>query len=539
MHIRGRKQKTENQSTYASPRPHPPTSLAENSAVDSLLRLQQMVGNQAVQQLLQASASVNLQPKFKVSAPGDSYEQEADRVADQVLQMPDEEVERKQDVAVSGPARIERSAAGSSSGGGQPLSDSVRSYFEPRFGEDFSQVRLHTDERAAQSAQGLGASAYTLGQDVVLGEGQYAPETVEGRQLLAHELAHVVQQSKGESDNMIQRRLIATGTWAGIQSFLSLARPASGLQLVHDPATHQITANASIRAPHVSPTFQRILTDIMDDPVNHAEVNFGSHQTAPTPGGGPATGVAIGLFPMPHDFTGSHVQLIDMDDILAVEAGAPGNGVADLAHELEENYRAHLMIPIPGVDLFEPAHRLATMAESQVASELVGPGELVAQVIYQTGTIIYQTVDDFDNYYLVSKLTQDPTTRDVTVSNVHRAPKETVSNRTIDHFLTDSDVVPGTGGATLAQVVADLTTHEDATVLIEGFTDDTGDSAYNDDLSDRRAENARAALAARGINPDRVHIVGQGETNFIAPNDTEAHRALNRRVVITVTRPHS
>jgi len=79
--------------------------------------------------------------------------------------------------------------------GGQPLSKSERAYFEPRFGVDFSQVRLHSDAQAAESARALNAKAYTLGQDVVFGTGQDTPGTSEGRRLMAHELTHVVQQS--------------------------------------------------------------------------------------------------------------------------------------------------------------------------------------------------------------------------------------------------------------------------------------------------------------------------------------------------------
>jgi len=77
----------------------------------------------------------------------------------------------------------------------QPLSKSERAYFEPRFGADFSQVRLHSDAQAAESARALNAKAYTLEQDVVFGTGQYTPGTSEGRRLMAHELTHVVQQS--------------------------------------------------------------------------------------------------------------------------------------------------------------------------------------------------------------------------------------------------------------------------------------------------------------------------------------------------------
>lgn len=79
--------------------------------------------------------------------------------------------------------------------GGQALPEALRAYFEPRFGQDFSQVRVHTDGQAAQAARGVQAKAYTTGRSIVFGEGQYAPGTTEGKRLLAHELTHVVQQS--------------------------------------------------------------------------------------------------------------------------------------------------------------------------------------------------------------------------------------------------------------------------------------------------------------------------------------------------------
>lgn len=77
---------------------------------------------------------------------------------------------------------------------GQPLDTSTRSFMEPRFGYDFSAVRVHTDARAAESARAVGAQAYTCGKRLVFDSGQYAPHTLDGRELLAHELAHAVQQ---------------------------------------------------------------------------------------------------------------------------------------------------------------------------------------------------------------------------------------------------------------------------------------------------------------------------------------------------------
>jgi hypothetical protein len=81
--------------------------------------------------------------------------------------------------------------------GGEPLDDATRASFGPRFGHDFGGVRVHTDARAAASADAVGALAYTVGSDIVFSSGAYAPHSGAGRRLLAHELAHTVQQGRG------------------------------------------------------------------------------------------------------------------------------------------------------------------------------------------------------------------------------------------------------------------------------------------------------------------------------------------------------
>ena len=78
---------------------------------------------------------------------------------------------------------------------GRPLDPATRAYMEPRFGYDFSNVRVHTDETAARAARSIDAVSYTAGTDIGFGSGRYAPDTPMGRELLAHELTHVVQQS--------------------------------------------------------------------------------------------------------------------------------------------------------------------------------------------------------------------------------------------------------------------------------------------------------------------------------------------------------
>jgi len=78
---------------------------------------------------------------------------------------------------------------------GQPLDADTRAFMEPRFGHDFSRVRVHADSRAAESARTVDALAYTVGSDIVFGTGRYAPDEDEGKRLLAHELTHTIQQS--------------------------------------------------------------------------------------------------------------------------------------------------------------------------------------------------------------------------------------------------------------------------------------------------------------------------------------------------------
>jgi hypothetical protein len=89
---------------------------------------------------------------------------------------------------------------------GQPLDPSARAFMEPRFVHDFSRVRVHTDARANRSAKEVNALAYTFGRNIIFGEGQYLPSTLDGLHLLAHELVHVVQQGSNDGQR-IERKI--------------------------------------------------------------------------------------------------------------------------------------------------------------------------------------------------------------------------------------------------------------------------------------------------------------------------------------------
>lgn len=168
-----------------------------------------------------------VQAKLAISQPGDVYEQQADRVAEQAMRMPappptnersaldarsSSTVQRKCAYCEEeGELLQKKESAGQASESahslqvppivhqvlrspGQSLDAETRAFMEPHFGHDFSRVRIHTDAQAAESARMVNARAYAFAHHVVFGAGEYAPAVSQGRRLLAHELAHVVQQ---------------------------------------------------------------------------------------------------------------------------------------------------------------------------------------------------------------------------------------------------------------------------------------------------------------------------------------------------------
>jgi hypothetical protein len=155
-----------------------------------------------------------LQRKLAIGASNDPLEQEADQVADLVMASPAH-------TAVSGaPPRVQRFTGHSRgengtapasvdrilSSAGRPLDPALRQDMEQRFDHDFSRVRVHTGAAAEQSAKDVNAHAYTMGHNVVFGGSQDAPQTSRGRWLLAHELAHVVQQTAAKSPPSLLQR---------------------------------------------------------------------------------------------------------------------------------------------------------------------------------------------------------------------------------------------------------------------------------------------------------------------------------------------
>ena len=174
------------------------------------------------------TAPVSIQAKLTVDAPDSLLEREADRIADQVMRMPSpasRSEQRSSSQKTNGQnhrsrfqqVKLQRKESGLAvpavtpsiyskvqalkAGSGRPLSESERAFFEPRFGRDFSNVRIHTDHQAASTANELNAKAFTIDNRIVFGPGEFTPNSASGQRLIAHELVHTLQQS-----NVISRK---------------------------------------------------------------------------------------------------------------------------------------------------------------------------------------------------------------------------------------------------------------------------------------------------------------------------------------------
>ena len=207
------------------PVPKPPMAARAPApvAVNRAQMIQQRLGNQGAQAFAArqcgSCASAPLQTaSLSVSSPHDPAEREAVSVASSVMRMSAPESAAATSstgsvinrVAIGGgpsqaPPEIAREL--SSQSGGAPLRDDVRAFMEPRFSADFGNVRVHTDSRAAQLSEGLNARAFTVGNHIYFGRGEYSPNSSQGKELIAHELTHVVQQggARGAAGAKIHR----------------------------------------------------------------------------------------------------------------------------------------------------------------------------------------------------------------------------------------------------------------------------------------------------------------------------------------------
>ncbi|WP_052731170.1 eCIS core domain-containing protein [Spirosoma radiotolerans] len=169
------------------------------------------------------------EPTLTVGAANDAYEQQANAVAGQIMRMPEQPfvqrkcahcqekeqfqrkpmasfIQRKTEAGGSQATQATTSQIQATQGGGNPLPATTRTFMETRFGTDFSGVNIHTGEYAVQLSRELNAQAFTVGSDIYFNSGKYAPDSMDGRHLLAHELTHTVQQSSQSPIHRIVQR---------------------------------------------------------------------------------------------------------------------------------------------------------------------------------------------------------------------------------------------------------------------------------------------------------------------------------------------
>ena len=154
--------------------------------------------------ILQKNSKSIIQPKLTINSPGDVHEQEADAMANKVLRMPKvdnqsstSQIMRKETDAHGG-IQVSNSFANNlniTKGMGTTLPAATKSTMETAFSTDFSNVKIHNDAKAKDMSQSINAKAFTHGNDIYFGAGQYAPNTPTGKSLLAHELTHTLQQT--------------------------------------------------------------------------------------------------------------------------------------------------------------------------------------------------------------------------------------------------------------------------------------------------------------------------------------------------------
>ena len=199
----------------------------------------------------QSCKKMGLQRKLTIGASNDPLEREADRIADQVMAAPiHSEVggtppriqrftgQTDGQANMTAPASVDRVL----SSPGKPLEPGLQQDMGQRFGHDFSQVRVYTDTAAERSARDVDANAYTVGHNIVFGAGRFAPETHEGRRLIAHELTHVVQQTGLDG--------IRVGQSNGTRGLFPSSRAAQATVSSRQPVTVNGTTRAYLaRAP--------------------------------------------------------------------------------------------------------------------------------------------------------------------------------------------------------------------------------------------------------------------------------------------------
>lgn len=584
------------------------------------------------------SISLRPQARLTVIQPGDFYEQEADRLAQQVMgiddrannntiqretslqeeenlqlkslgntitpliqqeETPSEEEEEEEELvqAKSSRQRFDDGELAASSdisnklhsrkGQGKPLADSVRTFMEPRFGVNFDDVKVHTDGEAVQMARKLGAQAFTFGNDVYFGAGK-APGNNE---LTAHELTHVVQQTGAVQSKAISNPGITQIGMKRIQRNLSQSLPVTHGAFEVDMQTRQgalstpptqsgldgyIRFVPNLTAPNSNPIVMIQIVKLTD--LGGADVNSATTPAAQAPRGtlgqpglrtqddadrGIEGGFKTDVHHRPNSTAPGVTQGSPLSPRYNFQPAAPGTtgvvgqtaqpaqyggGIGGNVGQTPGFKRSNNAADIRSASLYDTPGTASAAANLNFSFETAARGEDTminyGAVKWGFGLRAGRVVDEYISVQDTQSATFDET--------LERHRDFYVHEPVTFYFDFNKDKLNPSEAAKIDAFLAYLGRNPDVQMSLEGFADVSGrSSAYNADLSLRRAQSVEAALLSKGIAASRIDgiIVGSGASTAAttdagtgdqggnpavgADQNTEANRWANRRVVLT------
>ncbi len=535
-----------------------------------------------------------VQAKLTVGAPDDLYEQEADRVADQVISMAppapvqrlatgavevqrdplaatitplvqramEEEEEPLQAKAMqrqtnSSNAPTLETRLNQSQGGGSPLPSETRSFMESRFGIDFSQVRIHTDSASVQMNQELSAQAFTHGRDVYFGAGKFDPSSDSGKHLLAHELTHVVQQTGSAQRKLVQRAIgpqhdLTQGTFTVSATPQDAASGGPNVP-IRIKFTPKPTASYSNQIGLIQIVRLTRAGGGNVEPQSLPSARGASLRTQTTDGTGVEAGYFTDVLHNPTATSSLPAGGANQGDSLAPQypfgsgpaqpnpatpglsrPNSSGAGGAIIGYKRSSDpgdIKAAELTDAPGGN-GEFNFEFETVAKGEDTNVTYGALKWGFQI--RSGKIQNDTSSAVDN----QSATFD--------AALERHRDFYVHEPVIFYFDFDSASLSSTEIAKIASFKAYLARFSTAPNLVQvtptGFADQRGNAQYNLNLSLRRATAVREALIAQGIPEAQIKPVtigsGRGATTDFTQDaatdqDREANRRGNRRVVLT------
>ncbi len=498
------------------------------------------------------------------------------------------------DSATLGNANTQQlSEALSDAGAGQSLDGSAREFLEPKFGYSFENVKIHADGRADELSKSVGARAFTTGQDVYFAQGEYQPQSAGGLHLLAHELTHTIQQSRGavsgtpigngiaisDPSDSFEREAQTQATKVVSTSM----NQASGLEgMVQRQAVPQAHSIQTSRASSDLIVLQRSLAQSMPTSTGGFEMNMqtlqGATATPPTKSGLQGTIKFIPSKDAPYSNQIGLIQIVKLTNLggtdVAPQGMSPGklNDVktqSDPAKGVEGGYhtevsstpgsatpaqypfgpgvgggqvfgfkRSEKSADIKAAELFDAPGDGNPSANWNFKFETVAKGEDTATVFgavkwgfnIRNGQVVDETASVQDG---------QSATFDAALEK-HR--DFYVHEPLVFYFDFDKSELDPAEQGKIDSCLEYLSRFSDVELNIEAFADHRGSAEYNKRLARQRGESVAQGFTAKGIAGNRIKgigVVGATE-NFTKDattnQDQEANRRGNRRVVVSFAR---